>query len=118
MSTPVLRRSWYTTVMVAILLREVLMMLPIVGLKTSTVRASQAESITMSNECMMDHPRREIMRFAEWQNGGMTYVDTKTGARIADDADRGVLLVQTSSRIHGYIYSAKSFASSGRYVLR
>lgn len=47
----------------------------------------------------------------------MTHVDTNTGARVAFDSGRGVLLVQTPYRIHGYVYSQEAIETSGRYVL-
>jgi hypothetical protein len=55
--------------------------------------------------------------FSGWLSRGMTHVDTRTGAQAAYDYDRGVLLVQTPYRIHGYRYSQETFETSGRYIL-
>ncbi|MEV4675608.1 MULTISPECIES: polymorphic toxin-type HINT domain-containing protein [Actinomadura] len=55
--------------------------------------------------------------FADWLSRDMTHVDTTTGARVAYDSERGVLIVQTAYRIHGYVYNEDTFEASGRYVL-
>ncbi|MEV0065661.1 polymorphic toxin-type HINT domain-containing protein [Amycolatopsis sp. NPDC050768] len=55
--------------------------------------------------------------FADWR-GRMTHRDTKTGANVAYDAERGVLIVQNGYMIHGYKFSEHNFLTSGRYVAR
>ncbi|MFG2021190.1 polymorphic toxin-type HINT domain-containing protein [Actinomadura geliboluensis] len=55
--------------------------------------------------------------FADWLSRDMTHVDTTTGARVAYDSERGVLIIQTAYRIHGYVYNEDTFEASGRYVL-
>lgn len=54
--------------------------------------------------------------FASWQ-GKMTHTDTRTGSRVAFDADRGVLIVSTGYNTHGYKYSQEAF-DNGRYVIQ
>ncbi|WP_160422917.1 polymorphic toxin-type HINT domain-containing protein [Agromyces seonyuensis] len=54
--------------------------------------------------------------FSAWR-GNMTHVDAETGANVAFDSGRGVLLVQTGRNIHGYRYTQLKF-ESGRYIQR
>jgi hypothetical protein len=55
--------------------------------------------------------------FASWR-GRMTHVDTRTGANVAYDQSRRVLIAENSYMIHGYRFSFDSFQNSGRYVAR